>query len=154
MDDDGDKRAHSDIIQAFAKQSIRLEAPTDELVNVLCSAIFAFELYRLGEPEFMSSVTNLDRETKEIEAALVQQQDEAASDLRKLIRIADGKTDAVRRRLTIASSPTRALEKFREMCRCVDKLFPLATVVRRLPILSLQAVAFARRVCRTARNAR
>ena len=33
MRDDGDKRAHSDIIQAFAKQSIRLEAPTDEQVD-------------------------------------------------------------------------------------------------------------------------
>ena len=126
--EDGDKRAHSDIIQAFAKQSIRLECPTEELVNVLCAAVFAFEVYRLGEPEFMSSVSMLDEETRAVEAALALQQDEAASDLRKLIRAADAKMCAVRTRLAVASTPARALEKFHEVVSILAKLFPQSTV--------------------------
>ena len=125
---DGDKRAHSDIIQEFAKQSIRLECRTEELVNVLCAAVFAFEVYRLGEPEFMSSVSMLDEETRAVEAALASQQDEAASDLRKLIRAADAKMSAVRTRLAVASTPARALAKFHEVVSILVKLFPQSTV--------------------------
>jgi hypothetical protein len=128
MREEGDKRAHSDIIQAFAKQSIRLECPTEELISVLCAAVFAFEVYRLGEPEFMSSVAILDSQTRAVEMALVQQQDEAASDLRKLIRTADAKMDAVRKRLAIASTPERALDKFHEMVACLANLFPQSKV--------------------------
>ena len=72
--------------------------------------------YRLGQPEFESSIGMLDRDIGAIEAALTKQQDEAASELRKLIRAAGAKMDAVRRRLTIAASPRRALCSFREVC--------------------------------------
>ena len=128
MREEGDKRAHSDIIQAFAKQSIRLECPTEELVSVLCAAVFAFEVHRLGEPEFMASVAVLDNETRDIEAALLQQQDEAAADLRKLIHAADAKMEVVRKRLAIASTPERTLDKFHEMVSCLATLFPHSKV--------------------------
>jgi len=43
-------------------------------------------------------------------------QDEAASQLRKLIHAANGKMDAIRRRLAIAATPDHALGSFRSMC--------------------------------------
>ena len=128
MREEGDKRAHSDIIQAFAKQSIRLECPTEELISVLCAAVFAFEVYRLGEPEFMASVAVLDNVTRDIEAALLQQQDEAAADLRKLIHAADAKMEVVRKRLANASTPERTLDKFHEMVSCLATFFPQSKV--------------------------
>ena len=121
--EEGDRRVHSDIIHTFAKEASRRDSdvPTDELVDVLGAAIFAFEQYRLGEPEFESSIRMLDRDINSIEKTLTASQDEAASELRKLIRAANGKMDAIRRRLAIAASPDRSLATFRSMCSGHDE---------------------------------
>lgn len=117
----GDRTIHQAMMHHVVGCGVGSKA---ELVSVLSAAIFAFEMYRIGESDFEATVRSTSDAITGQEAAPGVAGGGRKEDLRKMMRASIEKVAVLGKRWAVSNSEKPAIASFMYMCGCMNSFYP------------------------------